>query len=85
MFVLFFTPFASATEQTRQVLNELTVLVVNYHLICFTDFVSVEMQIHVGNSLIYVIVVNMLANLLLSLVEPAKKLSLYTKRYYLRF
>ena len=40
MFILYYVPISDLTEQYRMIINELTILAVNYHLICMTDFVS---------------------------------------------
>lgn len=85
MFILYFSPFKKRTEQIRAVVNELTILVVNYHIICMTDFVrSVHAQNKVGDSMIGVVILNAIFNVYLSLKKPTRKVTLITKRYYLR-
>ena len=40
MFQLYFCPLNDWIENTRTVVNEITVLIVVYHMICFSDFVQ---------------------------------------------
>ena len=50
--------------------NEWFVLLVTYHLYCFTEFVpDFDTQAYMGTSLVYTIGVNLAANLLLSAVQ----------------
>lgn len=86
MFIVYYMPLTEDTEQARSIFNELTILAVNYHLICMSDFVfSNQAQSWVGNSLIALILLNCLVNLYISIHEPGKKGILYLKRFYYRY
>jgi hypothetical protein len=85
MFVLYHMPIKEPTEQARSIFNELTILVVNYHLICMTDFVfSTKAQSWVGNSLVALILLDFVVNIYLSIHKPGLKLIPYIKRFYFR-
>lgn len=66
-------------------MNEANILLVCYHFICFTDFVGVQEQTYVGNSLIYVTVFNAVFNLLTVIVSSVPKIILYIKRAQFRY
>jgi hypothetical protein len=58
-------PFSRQSDNRIELYNEFSTLVVNYHLMCFTDFVSeVDTRELVGKSLVYVTGGNLLINLL---------------------
>ena len=57
-------PFTKKSANNSELYNEFTTLVVNYHLMMFTDFVAdVETKEQIGTSLIYVTGGNLLVNL----------------------
>jgi hypothetical protein len=58
-------PFIRKSDNRTELYNEFTTLVVNYHLMCFTDFVpDVNTRELLGMSLVYVTGGNLLVNLL---------------------
>lgn len=57
-------PYKSRSDNNTELMNEFTTLVVNYHLMVFTDFVpDIQTREQVGKSLVYVIGGNLLLNL----------------------
>lgn len=52
-FVVYFRVFDSKREQDIHIINELVLMVVNYHLFCFTSWIGIKEQSVVGNSIIY--------------------------------
>ena len=73
-FQWYYLPIENSIEQTRLIINELTVLVVVYHLFTYTDYVDLDAQNTTGNSLIYIIILNGAVNVYLSIKEPMLKL-----------
>lgn len=49
-FIIYFAPYEKKWEQLRIVLNEITLLILNYHLFLFTNFVSALTYNYVANS-----------------------------------
>jgi hypothetical protein len=67
-YLVYHLPVEDHIEQVRSIFNELTILAVNYHLICISDFVnSTQAQSMVGNILIALILLNCLANVYFSI------------------
>ena len=54
-------PFASKTRNTVEILEECSIMLINYHVFCFTDFVaSAEVQhYYVGYSLVICVVLHL--------------------------
>ena len=81
MYMIHARPFVDSNVTRQEIFNELTVLFVCYHIICFTDFVEkAETKFNVGYSLIASIGVNIcfgLANLSYLL---SHELRMYIKR-----
>lgn len=66
-YILFFAwhmPNQSLIENFLQLLNEITVMFVNYHLFCFTRFVEIDTQVYVANSVIMLVIGNISINIL---------------------
>ena len=52
-FIEYFKVFDSKREQNIHMINEIVLLIVNYHLYCFTSWLDISNQSLVGNSIIY--------------------------------
>ena len=81
-FVLYFGPYESKIEQVRASFNAISYLVLNYHLLLFTDYNSTAMFPHVANSVIWVVWVCIGVNLLLTFPPMLLQAIKSTKRYY---
>ena len=55
MWIIYLQPFKSSTFQKIRVIQELVIMGINYHLFCFTDWVSIERRVEVGNSVIIIL------------------------------
>lgn len=55
MWIVYLEPFTSLTFWRIRVIQELVTMGINYHLFCFTDWVSIERRVQIGNSVIYII------------------------------
>ena len=65
MFIGTFPPFKDKSQNTMELINELFVLLTNYHLILFTDFLSdVNRRENVGASLVITVCACILINIL---------------------
>lgn len=51
-------PLKDQRAQKISVFNEITTLVINYHLFCMTEFTDISVRSYVGNSIIYVTCAN---------------------------
>ena len=81
---LYFWPKADYMEQVKLCFNEFTVLLISYHLYCFTEFTEVSMrQGPVGNSIILAVIVSISLNVLFYILPQAIKLQLKCKKRYL--
>ena len=79
-------PFTKKSANHSELYNEFTALVVNYHLMMFTDFVAdVETKEQIGTSLIYVTGANLLVNLCMIFIQSMILLYTRTKLYFLRW
>lgn len=50
MFVLYVKPYKEHNQYITVVIQEVVILIITYHLFCFTDWVDVDTQILVGDS-----------------------------------
>ena len=67
-------PFAEKVKKSLDLFNEFIVLVINYHLLCFTDFLSdPDMREYVGYSMIVVTSVFLAINIGFALVRMGQK------------
>lgn len=55
-------PTTSTKDRRLIELNEVFIMITNYHLMCFTDFTNVEIQFALGTSLIYFVMLLMMVN-----------------------
>jgi hypothetical protein len=79
-------PFSRMSMVYLELMNEFTTLLVNYHLMCFTDWVpDVNTRETVGNSLVYTTCVNLGINFML--IARQSSILVYTKckLYYLKY
>lgn len=53
MFEFYWMPRKDRKSQMITIVNELTVMAINYHLFLLTDFTSTDIQTLTGNSVIY--------------------------------
>lgn len=74
MFLLYVWPYADKWEQARTIINEVILLILNYHLFLFTDYVDHSGKPFVANSVIYIIWINIGFNLLYVLVTVGSAL-----------
>ena len=81
-FVLYFGPYESKIEQVRASFNAISYLVLNYHLLLFTDYNSTAMFPLVANSVIWLVWVCIGVNLLLTFPPMLLQAINGTKRYY---
>ena len=64
IFLGYTEPFKLRVTNKLELMNEMFTMLVNYHLICFTDFVSdPKMRNFMGSSLTYISLINILLNL----------------------
>ena len=75
-------PNQKKVDNILQLFNEITVLVVNYHLFCFTRFVEIETQIYIANSVIIVVMANISLTLLVIFSEISSQFVRYIKKKY---
>ena len=66
-FILLANPYVERLEATRLVFNALCYLCLNYHLLTLTDFVNFTVYPLISNSVICLVLANLLVNLLLVL------------------
>lgn len=80
-----YMPKQSLQDNILDIFNEITVLFVNYHLLCFTNFIDVETQIYVSNSVIILVLGNIIVNFLVIVWDILTRFLGYVKfRYALR-
>ena len=82
MFFAWHMPNQSKKDNYLQLMNEITVMFVNYHLFYFTRFVGVESQVYVGNSVILVVMGIISINFLVIFWSISTKFIRYAKRKY---
>lgn len=74
---MYILPMKDPIENFRLVINEVTVLIIVYHMFCFTDFVgSIWAQDLAGDSIIQIVILNGSLNVILSLIVPVKSMHL---------
>ena len=81
IFTLWFMPLDSKGANYIEVLNEVTLLLLTYHLWCFTDFVGEpETRNYLGFAFIATTQSNILVHLILMIIETVHHLKLRCKR-----
>ena len=81
-YIMFFAwnmPNQSRVENILQLLNEITVMFVNYHLFCFTRFVVVDTQVYVANSVMLIVIGNIGINFFVTFWSVSASFIRFTK------
>ena len=79
----FVPPFKERILNNMELINEAFVLITNYHLLTFTEFLSdIETRQHMGTSLIVTTVFNLLINLG---VISGVTLAIFSRKLKLRY
>lgn len=81
-FIIYFSPHEFKLERVRMVLNEMTFLILNYHLFLFTDFVSPLMYGNIANSVIVIFWISVAINVILTVPSLVAKIEINLKQYY---
>lgn len=68
MWIIYLEPFADSTFQKTRVMQELVIMGINYHLFCFTDWVDISRRTGIGNSCIYIIMIQTVVFLVWALI-----------------
>lgn len=79
------SPYSEKSANRIELFNETCVILLNYHLICFTDFVQ-ELYIRdwIGNILILVTILNVAVNLFVISLQNIELLSWKAKLFVLK-
>lgn len=84
IFIGWYQPFEQRSTNRIELLNEFFILGANYHLFCFTDFVTPPGKESMGVSLMYVTITNFLISIFSVLIKMGGrvlfKISLILKR-----
>ena len=81
MYLVHTKPFVDNFTSTQEILNEVTIMFVSYHCICFTDFVpDAETKVKVGASLTVVVGMNICFGLGHIFWMLSQEFKLYVKR-----
>ena len=84
-YVLTALPFDNLLMNITEIVNESTVLMVAYLLMCFSDFITnPHTESDVGWALIFLILANVLFNAVVFLNVGIRKAMLYFRRYQAR-
>lgn len=67
-------PTSISMDQKLIEMNEVFIMVTNYHMICFTDFTDIEIQFGLGNSLINFVMLMMTINFMKMACKVAIKI-----------
>ena len=78
-------PFNSVSLNRVELVNEFFILLANYHMFCFTDFVSPQGKETMGTSLIYVTLTNFAVSIGAVLISSAIEAYWKAKTVYLRW
>lgn len=79
-------PFTDQTANSLEIINEVFVLLTNYHLMMFTDFLpDVLMRENVGMSLVVTTILGVVGNLSVVILETASILLKMMKKSYLKW
>lgn len=54
MLDVYFRPLKDNRTMNINIINEICVMIINYHLFLLTDFTDIEVKASIGNSVIYV-------------------------------
>lgn len=65
MLEVYVMPLKNRNAQYVSIFNELTTMVVNYHLFCMTNFTDVGVRSYVGNSIIFTTCANIVINIII--------------------
>ena len=87
MFIIHVGPWKDRGLNRVEILNEITILAVQYHLFFFTDWAnSIETKNLFGKSMVVVATLNIISNLLMILIDIFKSIrkEFRKKRYYKR-
>ncbi len=68
-FTLYFLPYRDSWKQTRVIVNDMTYLLLNYHLFLFTNFVDSAMYSYIANSCLCIITLNVGFNFSLGVAQ----------------
>ena len=82
-FILWYMPYVKRWDNIKAILNEFTLLLISYFQLCLSQFTSTGAKPTVGNWLLILIGVSVLANLLIFIGPRTKSAYLYIKRFYL--
>ena len=76
-------PFESRLTVKMEIMNEIFLLLIQYHLLALTDLVKLaETRVQAGMSLASFTILNLLVNVIVNVVTIAKGCKLMTKRQY---
>lgn len=79
MIVIVYMPKIDTSDQLKQILNEGTLVVLSYVNLLFTDYVSADQYGNIGNAVLFLILCNVLVNLIIFTYQ--KRLSI-AKLYF---
>ena len=83
IFLLTYWPFESFFAVRMAVMDECTILVLSYFLLCFTDFVpEAETRSEIGHFYVAVVLVNVLVHFIFLLLDIGSKSKLRCKRCF---
>ena len=81
MYLLGYKPYEKSLQNNNEIFNELCILLTNYHLFAFTDFVEdPELQFLLGWSVIGILFFNIFINFGIMMKESLKMLILKIKK-----
>jgi hypothetical protein len=81
-FIIYFSPHENNLEHARMVLNEITFLILNYHLFLFTDYVNPLMYGNIANSVIVIFWISVAINVIFTVSSLVAKIKISLKQYY---
>ena len=73
-------PKEEPLDQLIDIFNELIILIINYHLIYFTNFVNPQEQLWMGRSVMICILIYLMAFATLILIKSSRWARLYLRR-----
>ena len=84
IFIGWYQPFKMISINRIELINEFFILVANYHLFCFTDFVTPPGKEAMGLSLIYVTTANFLISIVPVLIQSGGQVLFKAKQFWKR-
>ncbi len=84
IFIGWFQPFKLIITNRIELINEFFILIANYHLFCFTDFVTPLGKEAMGLSLIYVTMANFIISIGVVLIQSGGQLLFKAKLLWKR-